>query len=193
MKEIHLLPDAMTIENGVLIKYCGDCDSVAVPEGVTEIAEGAFFRKAHIKEISLPQSLRKIGAYAFYGACGIANMSLPAGLCEIGEGAFERCYFREAVIPAGVVKIEKSAFAYNDNLRRAVLPEGLCEIEYAAFRCCRRLSDVNIPASVKRIGSYAFSACDALAELRVPDGCETGMEFFEAPKWGKTAKKKKQK
>ena len=99
MKEIFSSPDAVTIENGILTKYCGDGDTVVVPEGVTEIAKCAFFRKAHIKEIVLPKSLKKIGEYAFYGACGFAEICLPEGLCEIGEYAFSRCHFREIVIP----------------------------------------------------------------------------------------------
>ena len=45
MKETISVPEAMTVENGVFVKYCGDGEIVVVPEGVTEIAKCAFFAR----------------------------------------------------------------------------------------------------------------------------------------------------
>ena len=60
-----------------------------VPEGVEEIAPGAFAGMKNLRRVQLPKTLRRIGAAAFYGCGNLAQIALPAGLVELGTAAFK--------------------------------------------------------------------------------------------------------
>ncbi|UNT95445.1 leucine-rich repeat domain-containing protein [Allobaculum mucilyticum] len=76
-----------------LTYYCA-----SVPEGVTEIGEGAFSNcsaglfdnkdEGVLYRISFPSTLKKIGAYAFYNADIDLNLEFPESLESIGPFAF---------------------------------------------------------------------------------------------------------
>lgn len=60
-----------------------------VPEGVEEIAPGAFAGMKNLRRVQLPKTLRRIGAAAFYGCENLTQITLPAGLVELGTAAFK--------------------------------------------------------------------------------------------------------
>lgn len=49
------------IQKGVLTKYSGHGSDVAIPEGVTSIAERAFYENKSIRTIYIPESVVSIG------------------------------------------------------------------------------------------------------------------------------------
>ena len=55
------------IENGVLKNYVGPGGDVVIPEGVTSIADHAFFHCRPLERIVIPDSVTNIGALAFDG------------------------------------------------------------------------------------------------------------------------------
>ncbi len=62
--------------------------SSALPEGITEIGDFAFFGGFCPASVVIPDTVTKIGAYAF--AAGLyPAFTLPSGLCEIGDCAFQ--------------------------------------------------------------------------------------------------------
>ncbi len=67
----------------------------------------------------------------------------------IGEDAFFHCSVKQIVIPEGVEKICRSAFAE-----------------------CSYLKKVILPSTLKKICEFAFYECDSLEVLRVPVNCE---------------------
>lgn len=86
---------------------------VVIPEGVTEIGEGAF-SCSHMPSVRFPSTLKKIGKQAFYLTFGLTNYStitFPNGLEVIEDEAFDSCYFKNAVVlPASIKSIGKKAF-----------------------------------------------------------------------------------
>ena len=58
------------IENGVLIKYYGYDEAVAVPKGVTEIGRYAFAHCTNLRQVAFPDGLTVIGESAFSGCTG---------------------------------------------------------------------------------------------------------------------------
>lgn len=66
---------------------------------------------------------------------------------------------KEFIVPEGIRRIGKRAFAYNLNLARIDLPDGLEVIDDEAFLSCDKLSQVVIPASITYIGKGAFDRC----------------------------------
>ncbi len=75
----------------VLLKYLGNESRVAVPNGVTVIAEEAFAGKEEIDRILLPDGVQKIGAGAFRGCLLLQTIAIPDSVKSIGAGAFENC------------------------------------------------------------------------------------------------------
>lgn len=66
------------------------------------------------------------------------------------------------VIPEGVTKIGKQAFAAWMNLERVTVPEGVETICAEAFWECYALQRIDLPASVKKIDKSAFLECSEL-------------------------------
>ena len=99
---------------------------------------------------------------------------------EIGDGAFRGRggdnddpkpgdEVVSVVVPAGVVKIGRGAFADCRKLTSVVLPDTVEEIREVAFRGSANLHTANIPAGIKVIGLNAFFRSGELANLSIPD------------------------
>ena len=102
---------------------------VVIPEGVTEIGEGAF-SCSYMPSVRFPSTLKKIGKQAFYLTFGLTNYStitFPNGLEVIEDEAFESCYFKNAVVlPAGIKSIGKKVFdGYRYSGKRNDIPFGV--------------------------------------------------------------------
>ena len=83
---------------------------VAIPEGVTEIGEGAF-ECSYMPFVRLPSTLKKIEKQAFMYAHNLTKITLPDGLETIGDEAFGGCRFKKAIVlPASIKSIGKKAF-----------------------------------------------------------------------------------
>lgn len=114
---------------------------VEIPEGVVEVAAGAFARATwsqsrtnSMTNIIFPASLKFIGERAFYRNEFLNSLSLPEGLTNISDRAFSGC----------------------SSLKSIELPEGLLKVGKGAFRECAEGSEVRISKSVLEIGAEAF-------------------------------------
>ena len=65
-----------------------EVEEFTVPEGVTEIANGAFYGCGALKKISLPQTLVKIGKKAFENCRELVEITIPQSVELIDEYAF---------------------------------------------------------------------------------------------------------
>ena len=87
-------------------------NEIEIPEGVKEIAPGAFIRGQSLYSIILPDSLEKIGARAFMFLLKLIHILIPQRVNHIGCGAFFYCGNLESIILSkGVKIIEEGAFA----------------------------------------------------------------------------------
>ena len=118
---------AFTVQPGTLIigEYAFGSDedwagyhsmlsSVLLPEGLTEIREGAF-RSAAISEISVPASVRFIGDEAFV-CSALTQLTLNEGLESIGRNAFSYTLLSEVQLPESLTYISKDSFARCEKL-----------------------------------------------------------------------------
>ena len=92
-------------------------EAFAIPEGVTVIAENAFYKCKNLKEIIFPSTLREVGERAFFRCTGLAALRLPEGLEIIGVDAFAFCdgLTGDIAIPASCREIRDYAFSSKDS------------------------------------------------------------------------------
>ena len=156
---------------------------LTIPEGVEEIADGAFDGLSSLYKVTLPSTLKTIGNRAFADCVGLTEITLPKSLTSIGEECFRNCYsLKKISIPEGVRIIPAYAFAGCESLSDLKLAEGLEEIGVHAFEqdtkavqnqywwargnpTVTSLKTLKLPASLKTIGEYAFVSCDALTTV----------------------------
>lgn len=157
------------ISGTILLKYLGSESRVAVPEGITRIAEEAFAGNEAVDRVLLPDSVREIGAEAFRDCLLLQTILLPEGLERIGPGAFENCVKLIRIhLPRGVSRVEDRTFRHCVTLREAGLPEGFSDIGESAFYGCTSLRQITFPDRLDRIGKLAFYRCGGLREVRLP-------------------------
>jgi len=118
-----------------LLSYPYDLEdeTYEIPEGVTEIGDGAFQLCDNLTEVHIPDSVTTIGQSAFSFCHSIVKVHIPDGVTSIGLCAFDYCSkLAEVHIPDSVTSIGASAFEGCESLEEVTIPRG-CEIGYEAF------------------------------------------------------------
>ena len=64
---------------------------LAIPDGVTEIADDSFSFISGIRTLTVPDSVTTIGSGAFFECRGLYKVTLGKGVNKIGEYAFNNC------------------------------------------------------------------------------------------------------
>ena len=85
-----------TVENGVsascdITVRLGPAQALALPQHLTEVADGAFEGDGSIAAVVVPAGCRRIGARAFAGCRGLTDVWFEAGETVIDESAFDGC------------------------------------------------------------------------------------------------------
>ncbi len=186
------LPDSVEIIEEFAFDGCSSLAAVNIPNGVTEIQDAAFGDCSALTSITLPDSLVSLGELAFDGCTTLADITIPQSLGSLGYNCFGDTAWmnnhtndfvicgngvlikytgscQEVTIPAGVTKIEESAFEYTPGITSVTIPEGVVEIGYEAFCDCFYLAHVTLPQSLRIIGPGAFDRT-ALSEIAIPEG-----------------------
>lgn len=160
-----IIPEEIEIENSKYpvtrigeqaFSLCTKLNSVVIPNTVTDIDFGAFYKCSATSVTFAPNSsLQTIGVYAFQNS-SITSIVLPESLRNLHSEAFVSCY----------------------SLTNVVLPANLSYFSKSAFSTCISLCDVTCYATIP----YAFSGSDTpftnlqdydydRITLRVPQGC----------------------
>jgi hypothetical protein len=82
-----------------LIRYPAGitANAYAVPNGVTNIADGAFAQSYYLDSVTFPDTLASIGQFSFAACYGLTSVTLPASLTSLSEFAFSICYSLSSV------------------------------------------------------------------------------------------------
>jgi len=108
----------------------------AIPDGVIEIAEGAFSGCSSLTSVIIPDSVRFLGENAFFECTSLVSISLPKNLIKIERGTFEFCQSLESIIirnPKLDICEDSGAFDSCDLLRKIVIPIGSAK-HFAALK-----------------------------------------------------------
>ncbi len=192
----------MDIRNGILKKYTGNDWLVTIPEGVTEIAERAFYdnktvevirlpatvkhiRKsafsycAKLREVTLNNGVETIEDWAFLGCSSLESMVVPPSVKQIGELVFQGCERLEKIILSDeIVVIPERAFAECKNLRSVTLPQKLKYVRKEAFDSCSEIQSLTFPASLLSIDEEALDGCYSLNNIFVPSKANVHVHAF---------------
>ena len=67
------------------------CKNTLIPNSVTSIGDGAFYKCTGLTSVSIPNSVTSIGEVAFGGCLGLTSITIPNSVTSIGEYAFSHC------------------------------------------------------------------------------------------------------
>ncbi|MBQ2989293.1 MAG: leucine-rich repeat protein [Clostridia bacterium] len=147
--------------------HCINLNSITIPEGVTEIAEGAFIYSG-LKTVIMPQSVTSLGGAVFRGCTNLTDVMIPMELTSIPDNAFRDTGLTHATIPSGVTGIGSHAFSGCEALTDITIPSGVTMIGEGAFGNCSNLRSVTIPEGVMEMGELAFGSCTGLESVTIP-------------------------
>ena len=138
----------------------GDAEEVIVPEGVTILADYAFYHWSNLESISLPSTLTDVGDGALY-LTKCSSIHITEGnnaLEEIGGILINR---KDGKLVYAPVSLEGSI----------AVPDGVQTIGASAFSGCSRITEIKLPETLTAIRDYAFSGCFGIREpLVIPAG-----------------------
>lgn len=166
-----LLPNnTLTTISGMAFMYCSALTSIALPNTITTIEDGAFVM-AGITSVNMPNNLTALGRNVFAYCTSLASVSLESNTLDtIGEGCFQNCSALTTLsIPSNIKTIGYSAFKDCTGITNVTFQEGTTEILGSAFMGCTALEVVILPNSLITIGEnlsgQIFSGCTSLNEI----------------------------
>ncbi len=152
----------------ILYPFAAETDKFSIPDGVTEIGDGAFRFCTNLQDVSAPNTTRSVGKAAFQNCTALESVTIPGDVKAIGNDAFANCANLVSVsLPDSVTTIGKNAFAQCASLAAFAFPDELTVVDEHAFSGSG-LADVTLPDGVAEIAAYAFSNCAKLAFVHIP-------------------------
>ena len=97
------------------------CMNTIIPDGVTNIAYGAFFGCSQLEQITIPSSVKSIESGAFQDCSSLTSIDIPEGVTTINIQTFYGCSsLRTVTIPSTVTEIGDKAFSGTNNLASVI-------------------------------------------------------------------------
>ena len=174
--------DGVLFDGDVLIAYPAgrSADSYTVPDGMTVIADYAFYNSLRLRAVVLPDGLESIGESAFV-ASGITGISIPDSVTHIGREAFSSSSAASAHIGTGITEVPDSAFLFCTGLRTVTGGGNVTSIgDWGFFECTELVTLPSFP-NLRSIGASAFAHCIALESFEIGPEVETigGSAFYQ--------------
>ena len=186
------------IVNGKLNEYNGVDSEILIPDGVEQIAKGAFHGKPYIEKITVSKSLKLSSIQGVFNS--EVNVSLDEFFSEGGviKTEAKREYRGTIDIPSenkNIRIINGVLYTINNDkptcaiqlvdkkLERIVFEEGTTRIhsDFSAFNPV--VTEVIIPESVKTIGNGSFEQCEELKNVTIKGRSIIGVKcFYKCPR-----------
>ena len=141
--------------------YEDSFSTVIIEEGVTAIAEYAFFGHSAIKSIQLPSTLNRIGVNAFASCKNVESISIAdnsnlAIVSNFSDFSKMKWYNNQ---PDGLIYLGDVLLGYKGTLpenSHTEIKDGTRIIADKAFYNQTNLSDITFPGTIEYVGEYAF-------------------------------------
>lgn len=141
--------------------------SVAIPDGVTKIADKALAGQKELMFVSIPPSVAEIGQDVFSGCDRLAGIFISdiAAWCSLSFTRDEM-WWLWGDYP---LRRARNLFLGGTLVEELEIPQGVTSIGENAFRGCASVTRVTIPDSVVKIETGAFADCQNLSEIVVAE------------------------
>ena len=147
--------------------FGNDIKEVTIPDGVTHIAEEAFYNCQSLESVTLPKSLESMGTAIFRFCQNLKTVTFSGADTSpiLGKYTFYACNSLESVnIPEGVTNIPEGMFAFCESLENITLPQNTESVyDYAFYGS--GLRSITLPESLDYIGDMAFAECSSLSDV----------------------------
>ena len=177
-----------------IVRYKGEANVVAIPEGIDEIGRNAFeecdmkeidmsyssvnkiqqeaFQRCeNLKIVKLSDYITEIGDSAFAFCINLKHINIPYSVTQIHSWAFQMCKSLESIeINGNIDRIPHNIFDGCESLKDVYIPDDVEYIDYNAFEGCTSLTEIELPYSLYRIAEQAFERCENLENIVLPDG-----------------------
>lgn len=167
-------------DGSTLVTYSlGKSGAYAVPEGVTEIADQAFYH-AEATSVTFPSTLKTVGEYGFCESKLGGSVVLPDGMETVSHGAFMNLQITSANI-GGAITLGGSAFYSCPQLSNVDLRSDLNRLQSIgnqAFALSPAIEEIIMPDSLTTLGDGAFSNITALKRVRIGAGLTGNISMF---------------
>jgi len=155
--------------------------NLVIPNSVTSIGDGAFWRCNCLTSVTIPNSVTSIGDFAFTYCIGLTSVTIGNSVTSIGNYAFEGCRGLTSVHISNLaawcnLDLHSNPLSYahhlyidGNEITNLVIPNSVTSIGNGAFEGCSSLTSVTIPNSVTSIGGAAFYGCSSLTSVTIPN------------------------
>lgn len=165
--------DEFVISDGILKKYIGHSEYIAIPENVSRIGENAFLCCQSIIGVFIPNSVNHIDIGAFSYCRSLTDVFLPDSITEISAETFYDCKSITHIdIPKSITQIGNRAFKGCNHLKNIIIPNSVARINDEVFYGCYSLNSIVLPNNITYLGWGAFVDCTSLSSIDVPTGFE---------------------
>ncbi len=137
---------------------CKDVTSVIIPDTVTSIGLGAFFRSG-ITSIEIPDSVTTTGGAVFSKCSSLESVKLSANMTELKAGNINTETYSS--VGSGFF-LECSKLKTVENLDK------ITTIGERAFYKCSSFESLKLTTATTSIGKNAFYGCTSLEEATIP-------------------------
>ena len=156
---------------------CSKIHSVTIPQSVTSIGFGAFYKCDGLESLTIEGPIKSMGWGAFESCTSLTTLSLGEKIKTIGDEAFEHCSnLTNVTIPESVTSIGPSAFV-GCGLQSLTINGAIEKMGRSAFYGCHSLTTLKLGESIKTIGDHAFFECSDLTKVTIPDSVTSIGDF----------------
>ena len=152
----YTIPEGIKQIAGGAFSGCRNLTSITIPNSVTSIGDGAFYKCFGLTSFTIPNSVTSIGNHAFWNS-GLTSITIGNSVTSIGEGAFYGCYGLTSIV------VEESNTMYDSRENCSAI------IETASNTLIAGCQNTIIPNSVTSIGDGAFYGCFSLTSITIPN------------------------
>lgn len=139
---------------------------ITLPEGMTAIPGGAFYKCWKLQTVNLGQSIQSVGDYAF-AQSGVTDVTIPQSVSYIGKSVFENCKSLAHVEIPESVDVQKEMFDGCESLYDAA---GLLIVSNVLIDINANTESVTVPEGVKKIGTKLLDYGSEIKDLTFPEG-----------------------
>ena len=160
---------SLQTEGDVLISCKDGSPSIAIPEGIKIIGNGAFKNCDKLENLELGSEVEILRREAFRGCKALKSVNLPKNVRKIGESVFRDCISITSLnVECAEMELGERAFENCASLSDISLCDGITEIYGGAFNSCKALTEINLPKELTIVGESAFADCANLQRIDIP-------------------------